>query len=297
MIMARIVQPESGSLSGGITSSGGFQVLDRSTGTYRPLVRPGQFRASTPLVARVNPLPQQTRAQNLAAQRARLEAMRRASTANIEAKAAQRREAIRQSDIAKAQKLRDAEPEKRAGIREWEAYYARQGKIMPASQRESVERYERSRFYAAIAGRSYLTRDIIKAAGVGNIQGVARLFSVAYGGRTMPYWDAWFDRTMTAREIAARVAADYSVEILRRVKVKAQNRSELELWQDTGQRGPRPIPSQQLRPTLPPIPQPLQRRISQRAAPQLPKFEQLPAFRQHSRGRVWEELPPLLRGL
>ncbi len=291
MITARIV--EVGNLGAGIVSRG-FTVLDRSTGRFTPYVRPGQFRPSTPLTQRKIALPQQTAAQNIAAQQARLVAMRKASDANIRRKQEQRREAIRQADRARQRKALEKPPAKRAGIKAWEAYYAKQRVAMPSTVRSTQERYDQAKFYAAVAGRSYLSADVIKAAGVGNTQGVARLFAVAYGGQTMPYWDAWYDRSMSAQQIAARVAADYSAEILRRVQVQAQNRAARELWQDTGKQGPQPIASRKLLPTLPAIPQPPERRASLPSISRASAFEPLPAFRKSSRGRVWEELPPLM---
>lgn len=165
---------------------------------------------------------------------------------------------------------------------------------MPATVRATKERDDQATFYKAVAGKKYIQ----KQPGINPRPGVGWMFSVAYGGQTMPYWKAWYNRSMSASQIAARVAADYTAEIQRRIQVQAQNVAARELWQDTGKQGTKPIPSRELLPTLPAIPQAPERRIALPPIQWRTALEELPAFQQSiSRGRIWEELPPLMRGL
>lgn len=131
-------------------------------------------------------------------------------------------------------------PAANAGIREWEAYYKATGTRLAPGQRRKIEQREKNAFFRATGANFFVTSDFMKTARVGRRRGVAWMFSVAYFGRTMPYWNLWYDKKKTAKEIAAMVAADYMKEIKRRVALGDKYRVELEAWQDAGRPGARP---------------------------------------------------------
>ena len=157
---------------------------------------------------------------------------------------------------------------------------------MPSSMRSTIQRRDKREFYKAVSGKRF----IAKQAGKNYRLGVTWMFPVAYAGETMPYWDAWYDRRMTANEIGNQVAADFRAEIARREAVRAENRRIFELWDEAGQVGPRPVRTAHLT-TVPPagLPATQMPALPQVAPAPLPQVAPvpppLPGF---------QELPPLI---
>ncbi len=301
MITARIVN----NLSGGIVSSKGFVTLKRGEdflANWRPWT--GNVRPATPLprakVIRVASRAPTTQAQRAAAYRrpsepvktraqiraegqARLRAARARSNAAMAQKKARRAEKKRQATLRAKRIAASSPPSKNAGVRAWEAYYSRIGREIPSTVKATTERSDQAAFYRAVSGKKYIR----KAPGINPRRGVSWMFATAYNGQTMPYWEEWYSKSMSANEIGLLVAADYAREIKRRIAVQAQNRAARELWQDTGKAGPKPIPSQVLMPSA--IPQavtqapPPSLELPGRAAPPPIPWE---------RGRPFEDLPP-----
>ncbi len=114
-------------------------------------------------------------------------------------------------------------PERRAGVRAWTEYYQNVlRQPIPAGIRETAAIYDKAALYEQTAGKRYVQKQEIGGRAIVTYLGIAWMFRAAYGG-DMPYWDAWYNKTMTAREIGERVAADYLREINRRVLVQNQN--------------------------------------------------------------------------
>jgi hypothetical protein len=167
----------------------------------------------------------------------------RIERSNIEAEerkaetaARKRVEAERKARVA----VHPRRPAANAGIREWEAYYRATGTTLSASHRRKLEQREKSAFYRTTSTTFFIDKSFTQQSGVGVRRGVRWMFPAAYGRDSMPYWDLWFDKRASAREIGRRVAADYKREIMRRVAVKTKYQTEREAWQDAGRPGPAP---------------------------------------------------------
>ena len=160
-----------------------------------------------------------------------------------QAQAADRRmaaeRAAKKSAEAEAQ-ARIPQAPKNGNLREWEQYYAKQGITLPTRAREKLARREQKEFYRQVAGKKYLPKEFGKISGVGVRAGVSWMFSAAYQGETMPYWELWYDKRATASQIARMVATDYQKEIMRRVGLKAKHVQEREAWQEAGKVAPKP---------------------------------------------------------
>ena len=217
-------------------------------------------------------------ARRLAEARARSDAAMKLAR---ERRAAERAQAEREAARRKAEAAARKPPGKSEGIRKWEAHYNRAGVTMPGSVRETVERRDKSQFFKAVAGRQFFQEK-------GYRPGVEWMFNAAYGGKTMPYWDAWYDRRMTAQEIGGRVAADFVRALERQEAANVQYTKAVDVWYDAGTPGPRPTAT-----------------VSQRELPELPARQvrratmELPELRARAApGRLVRrmELPPLIFG-
>jgi len=306
-------------LGAGITSTG-IQVLDRGTGLYTPLQNTLRSYI-TPSARPAVPLPREkvirqtssrlptayeqqaalirnakstkTSAQIQAEGQARLQEARRKSEAARIAKLAQQEAAERAAKLReqRIQAVSPTPPAKRAGVRAWESWYAAIGRPMPHSVRQTEQGYDQAAFYNAVAGKFW----IADQPGINRRPGVGWMFSVAYGGETMPYWEAWYDRSMSVADIAHRVAADYIAEIQRLTAVQDQYRQLYETWDDAGQVSPKPvrtpfIQQPQQRAALPSLPS-----IQGRAAlPSLPSIQRRAALPSLPVLRGKSELPPLI---
>ncbi len=158
-------------------------------------------------------------------------------------KAAREARALRKQRIAAKRAPRSV----KAGVRAWREYSARTGVKVSDAGMETVRRADKMALMRAVRGKLWVTKDVGRLSKVGIRPGISWMFQVAYGGN-MPYWEDWYNKTMTATQIAKRVAADYVAEIQRRTVVQAQNIRRREAWQDTGKVGPKPQPSSVLLP-------------------------------------------------
>jgi len=204
------------------------------------------------------------------------------SAAGIARKKAQR-EAARAARAARSRRIAAKSPpaNTKAGVSAWQAYYQRIGKQIPQAALETIQRGEKKTLMKAVRSKFWVSREAAALSRVGRRPGISWMFAVAYGG-DMPYWDDWYNKTMTAEQIARRVAADYEAEIRRRVVVQEQNVRRREAWQDTGKVGPKPQPSTVLLPEqAAPAAQPVQRR---KAGPPAIAFDK-PAPAQRAPGK------------
>lgn len=177
----------------------------------------------------------------LAEARARSAAARKRK--NAERKAGREARALRKRRIAAKRAPRSV----KAGVKAWREYSARTGVKISDAGMKKVQRTDKMALMRAVRGKLWVTKDVGSLSRVGIRPGISWMFQVAYGG-DMPYWEDWYNKTMTATQIARRVAADYVAEIQRRTVVQAQNVRRREAWQDTGKVGPKPQPSSVLLP-------------------------------------------------
>ncbi len=306
-------------LGAGIISSG-WRVLDRSSGRLVPYRRPTATKKeiSRPAWQRTGYRPRyvqprryysQPRRKPIARRQARRTPTVRKPTrsrAEIQAQGQKRLQAARvRSDAARLRKQQEnaarreaakqkaAEraakkpPKKSDGIRKWEQYYAKHNVQMPVTVRETIQQREKLKFFRAVTGKWFVQRQPGK-----NYQmGIGWMFNLAYDGETMPYWNAWYDGSMTAKEIGYRVAADYMTVIKKKEALQRQYDQQLDRWEDT-EVGTRPqlsryVPEADLAPVqvpgLPDLPLPSPGRG------RLPELPPIPG-----KGQPFMELPPLI---
>ncbi len=163
--------------------------------------------------------------------------------AEAQKRAADTRRRLRAQRAERARRIaaHSRAPSKRAGVRAWENYYARIKRVMPQTVRRTQEQYDKGAFYKSVAGKRYVAAGPLRAGSIGTRPGVTWMFPIAYGG-DMPkeLWDAWINKTMTADQIARRVAADYTSELNRQIALRQQYYATVNAWHEGGQIGPRP---------------------------------------------------------
>jgi len=158
------------------------------------------------------------------------------------AAAAAKRKLARDEAIRKRKALEATRPPgKDAGILVWKAYNEKMGVPMRPERLEDLQSREKQAFYKAVSSERFISKE--QAPGTPTGGGVTWMFNLAYGrGNDMPYWDAWYNKTMTAKQIGLLVARDFLVALEKQRVAYQQFRQDRDAWYDSGRVGPKPDP-------------------------------------------------------
>jgi hypothetical protein len=120
------------------------------------------------------------------------------------------------------------QPPKTASLAEQKAWYARNNldyeTQVPESGKRTLERRDQQNFYRAIRGQAWWPK----------LPSGQDALNVVYGNQQMPYWEQWYNRNLSARQIAELVRRDMNAYV---EEARVQQNIQ---WSHRGQAGRMP---------------------------------------------------------